>query len=439
MLFSWLITHQTAPLAVREQCALPRAARARARSVFLAAPAVQSCLIISTCNRTEICLSVDEGADFDEQTLDAQVVQALELTLADIRPVRRILRGDEVVHHLMRIACGLESSVLGDAQILGQIREAWKETLADGEVAAEMQRMMLVVLANAREVRAQTELGRGAVSVSAVAARQYRRIFGDAETLTALLVGSGKTAQLTARHLRSHGVKRFLVVARNRRASVALAATVQGEAMPLEELPDRLWQADIVVGTSASSEPLIGVAQVRSALKRRRYRPQLLLDLAVPRDIHPQVAEIPEAYLLNMDQLEEEADENLACRQQAAERAEHILAEAMSRFRHRDGMAAVAALVQSFRAQGQRDVAQTLDVLSGQLRQGSLSEEELKRQLNTLAKRLMHLPTRLLHEIGGSGMEEVRARIGQLLEDMRGNQPNNSLAEEEKDQGQNSG
>ena len=335
--------------------------------------------------------------------------------------------------HLMAVAGGLESSLLGDAQILGQVRAAWREAelLAASrhterqrggtrrDVDDELRFMMAAVLQAGRRVRAETGLGQGAVSVGSVAARKYRLLFTAAEPLRVLLVGSGKTALLTARHLRREGVRQFRVAARNSAAAAAVAAEVGGVAIGLDVLPSELAAADIVVGTSASPQPLISAEMVRRGQQDRRYKPQLLLDLAVPRDIDAEVAQIPEAFLLNLDQLEEEADDNLAAREGAVADAERIVREEMGLFRRRAGLQGAASLVLSFRDLGKDEVERVAQSLSALLAAGKLSEDELRTQLRGLSRRLMHLPTVLLRESGGGDMEEVRGRWSDLLRQQR--------------------
>ena len=476
MIFAWLLTHKSAPLAVRERCSLTGAALHNAYEHLLRQPPVHSCLILSTCNRTEIYLSLSPGelagdqpgegtsswpGEVTSKWLDDVVVEALGLRTGDVpklSEMRSIRRDEEAVAHLMAVAGGLESSLVGDAQILGQVRAAWREAKLvaasrdtepfaasrdtelfaasrrqddrHGEVDDELRFMMAAVLQAGRRVRAETGLGQGAVSVGSVAARKYRLLFTAAEPLRVLLVGSGKTALLTARHLRREGVRQFRVAARNGAAAAAVAAEVGGVAIGLDALPSELATADIVVGTSASPQPLISAEMVRRGQQDRRYKPQLLLDLAVPRDIDAEVAQIPEAFLLNLDQLEEEADDNLASREGAVADAERIVREEMGLFRRRAGLRGAASLVLGFRDLGESEVERVVQSLSALLAAGELSEDELRAQLRGLSRHLMHLPTVLLRESGSGSLEEVRERWSALLRQQRqGGAAGNGAAE----------
>ena len=422
MLFSWLITHQTASLEIRERFALSPAQCSEVQQKLLALDQVRSCLVLGTCNRTEIYLTTSDSTTLptDEQ-IDAWMAVVFAADLTPLLPIRRVLQGEDAALHLMEVAAGLDSQILGDTEILGQIRTAWKDCKELAIPDTALQTLMHRVLLAARRVRSETTLTRGVLSLSSVAARQCQPVFGQTDKLKAMILGSGKTAHLTARHLQREGVKQFLIAGRNGEKVGEMARLLDGEPLTLDECTDHLWRADILVGTCTLSEPLLGPEEMRKSLQKRRYRPQLLLDMAVPRNIEPKVAEIEEVYLFNLEQLAVEIDETLARRQQQIPAVRAILEEEMKLYRQQANFATAAGLIRDFRHMGEKDADNTAQRLGEKLSQGKLDEGELAEQLRALSRRLMHLPTMLLREVGRHGLDDTRQRWNKWMPGDEGN------------------
>src|SRR5690606_34476699 len=296
------INHQTAPVELRERVAFAEHALPGALAALRALPGVREAVLLSTCNRTELyAVAEDDG-------------RALEAWLAthpsagdagtDLRPYLYRHEGTEAVRHLFRVATGLDSLVLGEPQILGQVKQAWAAARQAGALGGQLDRLFQQAFVAAKRARTDTRIGANPVSIASTAVRLAQASFARPEDAVVLLVGAGETIELVARHLAQAKVKRLLVANRTLVHAQELASRHGGVALPLEELERHLAEADIVCSATASRDPVIRRAHVASALAQRRHRPMLLLDLAVPRDIEPGVAGLQDAFLYTIDDLE---------------------------------------------------------------------------------------------------------------------------------------
>src|SRR5690606_1830218 len=304
-----------------ERVAFAEHALPGALAALHAQPGVREVVLLSTCNRTELYAAADD----DGKALDAWLASHP----ADDQGMRQDLgaylyryEGAAAVRHLFRVATGLDSLVLGEPQILGQVKQAWASARGAGTLGGQLDRLFQQAFVTAKRARTDTRIGANPVSVASTAVRLAQESFARPGDSAVLLVGAGETIELVARHLAQAGVKRLLVANRTLAHAQALASRHGGVALPLEELERHLAEADIVFSATASREPLIRRAQVEAALARRRHRPMLLMDLAVPRDIEPEVAALADAFLYTIDDLERVAAENRASRRDAAEAAE---------------------------------------------------------------------------------------------------------------------
>jgi glutamyl-tRNA reductase len=325
------VSHKTAPLGIRERMALS----AEAQTVLLqrvgAAPT--EALFISTCNRVELyCFgAVDELAD------------ALRLELAALGGPEALShaylhQGEGALLHLFRVAASLDSMVVGEPQILGQVKEAFALAQKVGAARGELTRVCAAAFAAAKRVRSETDVGRAASSMAAAAVQLASKIFGGLEGKTVLLVGAGEMSELAGRHLASAGARRLLVTNRTHQRAEALALALGGEAVPFESLEEALRPADVVVCTTASPTPIITRALVAGTLRSRRHRPLFLVDLAVPRDVEPEVNALENVYAYDVDDIQKVLAENTAIRAEAATRAETFVAEDVARFLRERGM-----------------------------------------------------------------------------------------------------
>jgi glutamyl-tRNA reductase len=388
------LSHKQVPIAVREQLAvspddLPgRLARLRAL------PGVREAMLLSTCNRIEVFAVADARTAADDVLgeLGALAVQHAQIRFEE-----------EALLHLFRVAASLDSMVVGEAQIQGQVKEAHARAQEAGACGAALARVISGALSAAKRVRTETAVARGAVSVSSVAVQMARKVLGDPAGRTVLLIGAGEMAQLAARELHSSGASELLVANRSGTAAEALATQVGGIAVGLGEIPALLERADVVLCSTASQQPIVTREQVGRAIKARRYRPLFIIDLAVPRNVDPAANQLENVYVYDLDDLERVAAENRDLREQEVERAEAIVREEVAAYarakRERTAVPVLARLRAHAQALAEAEVERTLTLL------GPLSERQqksLRSMAGAIVNKLLHGPTlRLRGEQGG--------------------------------------
>ena len=394
------INHRTAPVEVREKVVfdpghLPNALRA------LAAVGARENVIVSTCNRTELYCVHDEPA-------------SLGAWLESYHGVGRSLSGSlyqhhdaHAVEHAFKVASGLDSMVLGEPQILGQLKDAYRAALDSGTSGPVLNRLFQATFSVAKRVRTETRIGANAVSVASAAVALARRIFARLDQHSALLVGAGETIALAARHLRAQGLTRMIIANRSLDRAQALAAEFGASAIALDALPLHLAEADIVISSTASQDPVITVADVRAALAARRRRPMFMVDIAVPRDIEPGVAEFEDVYVYTIDDLQGVVSQNLQAREGEAVQARTLIGEEVGRFlsglRGQDAVPTIREL----RGSAELTRAQTLEHAERLLANGRSAADALEFLADTLTNRLLHAPTHRLREAGESGDEAL--------------------------------
>ena len=323
------INHKTAPVALRERVTFSPETLDKALESLLAQPMVQGGVVLSTCNRTELYLSVEEQDNLQE-ALIRWLCNYHGLNEEDLRKSLYWHQDNDAVSHLMRVASGLDSLVLGEPQILGQVKKAFADSSRGHLNVSELERMFQKSFSVAKRVRTETDIGASAVSVAFAACTLARQIFESLSSVTVLLVGAGETIELVARHLREHHVCKMVIANRTRERAQALAEEVGAEVIALSDIDERLKEADIIISSTASPLPIIGKGMVERALKARRNQPMLLVDIAVPRDVEPEVGKLANAYLYSVDDLQNIIQHNLAQRKAAAVQAESIVEQETS-------------------------------------------------------------------------------------------------------------
>ncbi|MFT5260377.1 MAG: glutamyl-tRNA reductase [Gammaproteobacteria bacterium] len=323
------LNHTTAPIAVRERAAISDDRVAEAVRNLTQHPNISEAAILSTCNRTEIYCghNLSDELELVQWLGDFQQLSAQELT-----PFTYSHLNKDAVNHTFRVASGLDSMVLGEPQILGQMKQAYSRANDAGAIGKILNRLFQHTFSVAKQVRTDTLVGATAVSVAYAAVSLAKRIFTDLSDQTVLLIGAGETIELVARHLKQNGAKHLIVANRSIQRAQNLADEVGSEAITLSQIPDKLAQADIVVASTASTLPILGKGAVERALKQRRHKPMFMVDLAVPRDIEPEVAKLSDVYLYTVDDLQSVVEENLGTREAAAQDAEKIIDLQVVRF-----------------------------------------------------------------------------------------------------------
>ena len=407
------LNHVTAPLEVRERLVFTADTLRPALQTLVAGNGIEEAAVISTCNRTEI-YTVVEAAENAERIIH-WLASSHHVDKVWLRPFLYIHHDRDVVRHLLRVTPGLDSMVLGEPQIGGQTKTAYMEAVSAGAVGRVLDRLFTHAFTVSKQIRTETAIGANPVSVAFAAVTLARQIFGALDGSRALLVGAGETIELTARHLHRQGVRNFTVANRTRERAWELAEQFGGTAIALPDLPEALVSADIVVTSTASPLPLLGKGSAERALKRRRHRPIFMVDIAVPRDVEPEVGELDDVYLYTVDDLREVIEENLRSRNHAAEEAEHIIELQVERFmtwlRSLDSVPAIRRFRD--RAAEQRD--EVLERAMRRLANGETPEAVLEYLARTLTNRLLHLPTTRLREAGEQGQRELLEAARRLL------------------------
>jgi glutamyl-tRNA reductase len=407
------LNHLTAPLDLREKVAFAPETTPLALSDLAGQPGVNEALILSTCNRTELYVDVEAGA---ESVPQRWLSEHHRLTERRIDEFLYRHADDAAVRHLFRVATGLDSMVLGEPQILGQVKDAYQAARSAGSLRGPMERLLQQTFAVAKRVRTDTRIGASPVSVAFTAVRLAERVFTDLSQACVLLIGAGDTIELAARHLAESRVRRLIVANRTLENAQALAQRFAAYAIGLADLAQHLAEADIVIASTASREPILTRAMVEAALQARRRRPVFLVDVAVPRDIEPQVAELDDAYLYTIDDLKEVIDENLRSRRAAALEAEAIIDLQVEHYTAWRRSLDLRNPLQDLRrdAEAQRDavLARARHLLAS----GRTPEQALEFLAHALTNKLLHAPSANLRAAAQRGDVELLRAAGQLFD-----------------------
>ena len=409
------LNHKTAPVALREKVAFNEDRLVAALHTLRRESGVAEVVILSTCNRTELYWSGTASSAELSQWLERHHGNNLDLASS-----LYVHQDRHAVEHAFSVASGLDSMVLGEAQILGQLKDAYRVAHQVGSTGPWLNKLFQAAFSAAKRVRSETQIGANAVSLASATVSLARRMYADLSAHTALLIGAGEMIALTARHFAGAGVKRMVIANRTLSRAQALAAELKGYAVDLSDLDKELTQADIVVSCTASAAPLITKHAAAAAVRARRRRPIFMVDLAVPRDIDPSVAELEDIYLFSMDDLQQLIDENRQQRELAAGGARLLLEEEVARFlaevRAHDAGPAIRAL----RSQADTIRGQTLEQARRMLAAGKATDEVIEYLANTLTNRLLHAPTQALRQASESSDSALADTLARLLIEERG-------------------
>lgn len=409
------LNHTTAPVEVRERVVFEPTGLGRALAGLTGVRGVHEAAIVSTCNRTEIYCALDSPADTERAIVD-WFHQWHGLDRDEIE--RCLYRHEDanVVRHLMRVASGLDSMVLGEPQITGQLKDAWRAAVTHDALGSELGKLFQHAFAVAKEVRTDTAIGANPVSVAFAAITLARQIFGDLGPLTALMIGAGETIELAARHLHGAGVGELIVASRDAQRAIRLAEPFAGRGVGLGQLPGVLPRADILVSSTASTLPILGKGAVEQALKRRRRRPMFMIDMAVPRDIEPEIGRLADVFLYTVDDLQDVIQENMASRREAAGEAEAIIEGRVEQFLAWQRSLGAVDTIKDTRAWADEIRAHTLAQARRMVEQGRAPEDALAFLAHTLTTRLLHNPTVALRHAGRDERTELIEAARELFD-----------------------
>jgi glutamyl-tRNA reductase len=396
-------SHKTAPLELREKLALPSGRAARVLGELTDHGAVHEGVALFTCNRTELYLVTDDALEAENAALGILSRQA------ELRPTELIgslysLRGREAVEHLFAVTAGLDSMIVGEAEVQGQVKRSYERALVEGVTGPVTNRLFRDALATGKRVRSETEVSRASVSVSSVAVKLAADFLGDLADRRVLVVGAGENAELTARALRDRGVETLFVANRRYDRALGLAQRYGGRAIAFDSLPAELEHADIVVSSTGAPHQIVGREELEFVAASRMGRPLVMIDLAVPRDVEPSVRDCPGIALYDMDDLQAEVARNMSSRQAEAEEALVIVREEVARFEDWLESLDVVPTISALRKRGDEIVEQVLR--ENESRWESLSEADRERVATVagaVVNRLLHEPTRILRGAAGEG------------------------------------
>ncbi|HET6612968.1 MAG TPA: glutamyl-tRNA reductase [Kofleriaceae bacterium] len=418
------LSWRTAPVAVRETVAFPAADVSAALADVRGHPDIAEVLILSTCNRVEICGATPRGAG---DGADARALSAVRAFLARSRGVGPGLlaehlyehRGASAIRHVLRVASSLDSMVIGEPQILGQLKEAYRVAAGAGATGPVLGRCMDRAFSVAKRVRTETGISRGAANVSSVAVELARHVFGDLRGKSVLLVGAGKMSALAARHLRADGAGRIVVTNRSAERARSLAAQIEADAAPWDDLFALVAAADVVISSTGAANPILSRKLIKRAIKTRRQRPLIIVDIAVPRDVEPAAGNLDGVYVFDIDDLQRLVAENLKEREREADQAERIITAEVAAI---ESAIAAERAVPTIRALRARfvDVARAEAQKAAHHIAGAASvearAEAVHKLADRIAKKLLHAPMRALSGASAHDPEDLAVAVKALFD-----------------------
>jgi len=407
------ISHHTATLETREKIAIARTDYAERVKELNGLDGVEEVVVVSTCNRTEI-YSVGPKQSRDQVRRWLQTKGGLSDAEMDKHCYVREREG--AVHHLFRVAGGLESLVLGESQIVGQLKDSWQMANEAGGVGKVLDRLFQHAFATGKKIRSKTHIGDHPVSVAYTTVMLAKQIFGDLESKTVILVGAGEMVELCGRHLHDKGLSSLIIANRSIERASELAEQFGALAVSLTDLPEVLHKADILISSTASLDPVIHANAVKAALKQRRNQPMFLVDIAVPRDIHPDVGKLGNVYLYTIDDLQKVVDENLSKRSEAAEAASGDVDESVDEFMRWLNSARAAVYLRNLHKHARANSEELVKKALRKIRAGQDPEQVINQLANTLTKRILHLPSTRLRQAAEEQDDELLKVANRLFE-----------------------
>jgi glutamyl-tRNA reductase len=409
------INHRTAHVGIREQIAFPEEGLDRSMKALHNLPTLAEGLILSTCNRVEIYAATRDPEKGVEE-IKGFLAQQHHLHVSEFEDTLYVLQGEELVKHLFRVASSLDSMVVGEPQILGQIKGAYRVAHAAKTTGTLLNKLLHKAFSVAKRVRTETSIGNRAVSVSFVAVELAKKIFAHLEGREVLIIGAGEMCELAAQHLVRAGVKNILVTNRTWERAMELAERFQGETLPFTELPHALLRADIIISSTGSPDVIVKKEEISTIIKQRRQKPLFFIDIAVPRDIDPQINTIDNVYLYDIDDLQEVAQANIKDRQHEARKAEAIVATEVEQFcrwyQSLESVPTIVSLQEKMEKMRKKELEKTISALP------KVSDKE-RRAMEALSeaivKKILHGPITLLKKQSGNSEGELYVAVVKKL------------------------
>ncbi|HSR62744.1 MAG TPA: glutamyl-tRNA reductase [Gammaproteobacteria bacterium] len=411
-LLAFGVNHNTAPVELRERISFGADTVDNALSELTDERGIDEAAILSTCNRTEVYCSLEA----DRSQLPILWFSDFHgLKQDQLRPFLYQHPDAGAVKHVLRVASGLDSMVLGEPQVLGQLKQAYQTALGAGSIGKLLSRLFQHSFRVAKQIRSSTMIGTHPVSVAFAAVRLAQQIFGNLSGQTVLLIGAGDTIELAARHLHENGLRRMLIANRTLERSQHLAAEYSAFAMTLGDIPKHIAEADIIISSTASQLPILGKGAIERAIRERKHRPMFLVDIAVPRDIEPEAGELEDVYLYTVDDLKEVIRDNLRSRQQAARQAEEIIDTQVTHFMDWLNSLDAVSTIRAMRDQADVIHQEVLRNAQRKLDAGADPQLILQEVTRTLTNKLLHSPSSQLRTAGMEGRSDLLSAAQEIF------------------------
>ena len=401
------VNHKTAPVEIRERLAIPEWRLEEATRKLFEHPGVAECVVFSTCNRVEFAVCSEAGSDLSEFIRDY-----LKADVSQIREHLYQYSGDDAVRHLFRVAASLDSMVVGEPQILGQVKQSYLIGKAVGAVQSNLESLLTRAFSVAKRVRTETAIGSSAVSVASVAVELAKKIFGSLQGRNVYLVGAGKMSELAARHLRSHGAGAIFVSNRTHERALQMADKVSGSAIHFDQLYETADQADIVITSTGAPHAIFRREHGELFMHRRKNRPMFFIDIAVPRDVDAAMSQVDGIFVYDIDDLQQVVEANVSDRGREAQRAELLIEEEVVRFRRRaqalDAVPTIVALQDRVEQIRRAELERLRAKLGGLSQEQQAAVESLTR---SIINKILHAPISTLKALSGTGQLTATAEL----------------------------
>ncbi|MFT7218984.1 MAG: glutamyl-tRNA reductase [Candidatus Azotimanducaceae bacterium] len=407
------INHNSAPVELREKVAFTPEQMGDALAKITEGANLAEVAILSTCNRTEI---IAASSNIDPTSIIRWLEEYHRIPPNSLDDIIYTFTQRGALKHAMRVACGLDSMVVGEPQILGQFKECFDMARQHDTLGSELDQMSQSAFRVAKKVRTDTAIGKNSVSVASTAVTLAQHLFSDLTQCQILLIGAGETTQLVGRHLVSAGIKDITIANRTIANARTLAAEFNASAIDLQTIPQALADTDVVIAATSAQLPILGKGTVESALRTRKHRPILMVDLAVPRDIEPEVGELKDIYLYSVDDLQEMINHNMKNRQEAAEQAEEMISEVAANYRTHHENRAIDQTIARFREHHNAIKEQELEKAMARLSKGEAPAQVLNQLANQLTNKIIHSPSVALRKAAEEGEGQLLDVVNDLYQ-----------------------
>lgn len=406
------INHNTAPVAIREHLAFPADTLKKYLKNLCDNHKIYGIAILSTCNRTEFYCQTEHN---NSTPLIDWITKCKNLHTTDFTPYLYTHINEQSIRHIFRVACGLDSMILGEPQILGQMKTAYKIAHSAGTLSKHLNKLFHHTFSAAKKVRTNTAIGKNPISIAFAAVQLARQIFSSLNEQTALLIGAGENVELLARHLQQNGIGKLIIANRTLYKAQALATKFNGYAITLSAISLHLSQADIVITSTASQLPILGKGRVESAIKKRKHKPMFMVDLSVPRDIESEVSQLADAYVYTIDDLHNTTNRNLDSRHKSVTQAEEIIDLEIENFLVYIRSQSTQTIIKNYRQQAELTRNEALTIALKQLNNGHDAETVLNRLAYTLTNKLIHNPSVQLRIAGANNRRDIIAAAEEIF------------------------